>query len=82
MTDVKTITLIADDQFDAILKKLAEKTHPTKSGVIRTAVLSYKEQLEREALRMKIKDASLRTRPQAKQAAEDFYIANSDGLSV
>ena len=77
---MKTITVKADDRFDSTLTKLAKSLKTTKSGVIRAAVLNYKKQLEREALRKRIRDSSIKTRIQAKQAARDFDAANADGL--
>ncbi len=77
---MKTITVKADDRFDSTLTKLAKSLKMTKSGVIRAAVLNYKKQLDRDALRRRIRDASLKTRIQAKQAAADFDSANADGL--
>jgi len=77
---MKTITVKADREFDALLGRLARRLKTTRSGVIRDAVRSYQRQLEREALRRQVRDASLRTRTQAKQAAEDFNIADEDGL--
>ena len=77
---MKTITLKADDKFDKTLTSIAKRTKTTKSGVIREAVLNYKKHLEREALRARLKEASLRTRHQAKQIAKELDAANFDGL--
>jgi len=77
---MKTITVKADDRFDSTLTKLAKSLKTTKSAVIRVAVLNYERQLEREALGQRIRDASLKTRIQAKQAASDFDAANADGI--
>jgi predicted transcriptional regulator len=77
---MKTITVKADPGFDATLTRLAERMKTTKSGVIRAAVLNYKEHIEREALRQRIRDASLKTRKQAKQVAAELDAANSDGI--
>ncbi|HGG59317.1 MAG TPA: ribbon-helix-helix protein, CopG family [Gammaproteobacteria bacterium] len=77
---MKTITLKADDRFDALLTALAKKTHDSKSGVIRAAVLNYKQHLEREALRRKIRGASLKTRAQSERFVEELDAANADGL--
>jgi len=77
---MKTITLKADPGFDATLTRLAKRMKTTKSGVIRAAVLNYKEHIEREALRQRIREASLKTRKQAKRAASEFDAANSDGF--
>jgi predicted transcriptional regulator len=77
---MKTITVKADREFDALLARLARRLKTTRSAVIRDAVRNYQQQLEREALRRRMRDASLRTRAQAKQAAKDFDAANADGL--
>lgn len=77
---MKTITVKADARFDSTLTKLAKRLKTTKSGVIRAAVLNYKEHVEREALRQRIRQASLKTRHQATQAASHFDAANSDGV--
>jgi len=77
---MKTITVKADDRFDFTLTKLAKKLKTTKSGVIRAAVLNYKKQLDRDTLRRRIRDASLKTRIQAKQSAAECDAVNADGL--
>ncbi len=77
---MKTITVKADQEFDALLTRLARRMKTTRSGVIRDAVRSYQRQLEREALRRRLREVSLKTRDQAKQAAGDFDAANADGL--
>ncbi|MCG6936957.1 MAG: ribbon-helix-helix protein, CopG family [Gammaproteobacteria bacterium] len=77
---MKTITVKADSEFDAILDQLASRLHTTRSDVIRSAVKKYLEHLDREALRHKIRAASLKTRDQAIQAAEDFAASSNDGM--
>ncbi len=77
---MKTITVKADQEFDALLTRLARRMKTTRSGIIRDAVRSYQRQLEREALRRRLREVSLKTRDQAAQAAEDFDAANADGL--
>jgi predicted transcriptional regulator len=77
---MKTITLKADKEFDALLTRLARRMETTRSGVIRDAVRSYQRHLEREALRHRMRSASLQTRAQATQAGADFDAANADGL--
>ena len=77
---MKTITIKADPEFDALLTRLARCLKTTRSGVIRDAVRSYQRHLEREALRRQLRTASLKTRAQAAQAGEDFDAANADGL--
>lgn len=77
---MKTITLKADEDFDALLSRLAEKLNTTRSTVIREAVRSYERQLETEALRRQLREASCKTRSQAKRASEDLDSAIGDGL--
>ncbi len=77
---MKTITLKADDRFDAELTGLAEQLNTTKSQIIRAAVRHYGKQLEREALARRIRKASLKVRVQAAAAELDFDAAVSDGL--
>ena len=77
---MKTITLKADDRFDAELTSLAESLNTTKSQVIRTAVGRYRKQLEKEALARRIREASLKVRVKAAAAELDFGDAVADGL--
>ncbi len=77
---MKTITVKADKEFDAILSQLATRLHTSRSDVIRSAVKKYQDYLDREAMRQKIRAASLKTREQAIQAAEEFATANNDGI--
>ena len=77
---MKTITLKADDGFDATLTGLAESLHTTKSGVIRAAVISYKKQLERESLAKQVREASFKLRRQSVSISEDLDGAAADGL--
>lgn len=77
---MKTITVRADLEFDALLTQLARRLKTTRSCVIRDAVRRYQGELEREALRRQLRNASLKTRAQAEQAADDFDAASADGL--
>jgi len=77
---MKTITVKADSEFDALLTCLARRLQTTKSSVIRDAVRSYQRQLNRDALRQRVREASLRTRAQAIRASTDLDAANADGL--
>lgn len=77
---MKTITVKADGEFDALLTCLARRLNTTKSRVIRDAVRSYQQHLDDEALRRRVRTASLKTRAQAERAAEEFEAANADGL--
>ncbi len=78
---VKTITVKADHEFDALLNQLTSRLHTTRSNVIRNAVRSYLKQLDKKALRQKILAASLKTRVQAAQISIEFDAANNDSLN-
>lgn len=80
MSTMKTVTIKADAEFDALLNRLARRLSTTKSRVIRDAVRSYQQHLDQEALRQQIRSASLKTQKQARDAAADFDAANADGL--
>ena len=77
---MKTVTIKADAEFDALLSQLAKRMSTTKSRVIRDAVRNYQRYLDREELRQQVRTASLRTRKQALDASKDFDAANADGL--
>ena len=77
---MKTVTIKADAEFDALLSSLAGRLSTTRSRVIRDAVRNYQQYLDREELRKKIRDASLKTRSQALDASAEFDAANTDGL--
>lgn len=77
---MKTITLKADHEFDAILNQLTSRLRTTRSDVIRNAVRNYLKHLDKEVLREKIRSASLKTREQAIQTSVEFEAADSDGI--
>jgi len=77
---MKTVTIKADAEFDALLNRLAGRLSTTKSRVIRNAVRNYQRYLDREDLRKAIESASLRTRKQALDISTEFDVANTDGL--
>jgi predicted transcriptional regulator len=77
---MKTVTIKATPEFDALLNRMAKRLSTTKSRVIRDAVRNYQQHLDREALRQRMRAASLKTRKQALDALADFDAANSDGL--
>ena len=77
---MKTVTIKADKEFDALLNRLAGMLSTTKSNVIREAVRNYQQHLDREELRNKMRAASLKTRQQALKSATDLDPANADGL--
>ena len=77
---MKTVTIKADAEFDALLNRLAGRLSTTKSRVIREAVRNYQQYLDREELRKKITSASLKTRKQAVEVSAEFDVTNADGL--
>ena len=77
---MKTVTIKADAEFDALLSRLAERLSTTRSRVIRDAVKNYQQYLDREELRQKIRAASLKTRAQALEISAEFDVANADRL--
>ena len=77
---MKTVTIKADDDFDALLTGLAGRLNTTNSRVIRDAVRNYLQFLDREALKKQMREASLKTRQQSLDTAEDLGAADSDGL--
>jgi len=77
---MKTVTIKADAEFDALLSLLAGRLSTTRSRVIRDAVRNYQQYLDREELRKKIRSASLKTRDQALNAADEWDAVNADGL--
>jgi predicted transcriptional regulator len=77
---MKTVTIKADAEFDALLDRLAGRLSTTRSRVIRDAVRNYQQYLDREELRQEIKSASLKTRKQALEVSTEFDALNADGL--
>ena len=77
---MKTVTIKADAEFDALLNRLAGRLSTTKSRIIRDAVRNYQQYLDREELRQKVKSASLKTRKQALEVSAEFDVSNADGL--
>ncbi len=77
---MKTVTLKADAEFDALLNRLAGRLSTTRSRVIRDAVRNYQQYIDREELRQRIRSASLKTRKQALDASADLDAANADGF--
>lgn len=80
LSTMKTVTIKANAEFDALLTRLARRLSTTRSSVIRDAVRNYQQYLDREELRQKIRTASLKTRAQALDVSAEFDAANADGL--
>jgi predicted transcriptional regulator len=77
---MKTITLKANPRFDEELTALANRLHTSKSAVIREAVGEYKLKLDREELRDRLKEASLKVRDQTLEEIEIWDATIADGL--
>lgn len=75
-----TITLKTDDNFFAMLNELVATMGVSRSNLIRNAVISYKENLEKEQLKQQIQKASMKVRNESKTVAVDFEESLSDGL--
>ena len=75
-----TITLKTDDNFFAMLNELVATMGVSRSNLIRNAVISYKENLEKEQLRQQIQKASMKVRNESKTVAVEFEESLSDGL--
>ena len=77
---MKTITLKADDSFDALLTGMARNLNTTKSGIMRAAVISYKKHLERASLARQVRAASLKVREESLYYTSELDAADADGL--
>ena len=77
---MKTVTLKADETFYNRLDRLARSLHLSKSEVIRRSVSVYEAALERERMRQRFKEASLKVRQSNDEVIHDFDIAVADGL--
>lgn len=75
-----TITLKTDDNFFVMLNELAAMMGVSRSNLIRNAVISYKENLEKEQLKQQIQKASMKVRNESKTVAAEFEESLSDGL--
>ncbi len=75
-----TITLKADDNFFKTLNELVSKLGTSRSSLIRSAVINYKEMLEKEQLKEQIRKASLKVRHESIQMTNEFENALNDGL--
>lgn len=75
-----TITLKTDDNFFDMLNEMVAKFGTSRSELIRNAVTNYKEMLEKEQLKLQIKQASLNTRNNSLQTANELEDTLEDGL--
>ena len=77
---MKTVTLKADENFYDRLDRLAKHLHLSKSEVIRRSVTVYEAAIERERIRKRFKEASLKVRGANDEIIRDFEAAVADGL--
>jgi len=75
-----TITLKSDDAFYDTLNDMVKNLKTTKSALIRRAVIYYKSALEKERLKAKIKQASLKVKDESLKISQEFDNTLSDGL--
>jgi predicted transcriptional regulator len=75
-----TITLKSDDTFFNMLNSMVNRLNTTRSALIRKAVVHYKENLEKEALKEQMKRASLRVREASLKECEVWDETIKDGL--
>ena len=75
-----TITLKSDDNFFEMLNEMVKSLNTTKSELIRKAVINYKENLEKEKLKLQIQKASMQVRKHSLDINKDFENSLDDGL--
>ena len=77
---MKTVTLKVDENFYDRLDRLAKHLHLSKSEVIRRSVTVYEAAIERERIRKRFKEASMKVRGANDEIIRDFEAAVADGL--
>ena len=75
-----TITLESDDTFYNILDDMVKSLNITKGELIKKAVISYQSVLEKEKLKYKVKQASLKVRDESLKISQEFNNTINDGL--
>jgi len=74
------ITLKSDEKFLETLDTMAKELQINRSELIRRSVLRFREEMDREKLKKRIKEASLRVREDAKAMAKELEGTLGDGL--
>ncbi|NPA30177.1 MAG: ribbon-helix-helix protein, CopG family [Epsilonproteobacteria bacterium] len=77
---MKTVTLKTDENFFEKLTVLAKELHLTKSELIRRAVSEYEKHIQRQRLKNRFKEASLKVRESNTKLTEEFETTLLDGL--
>lgn len=75
-----TITLKTDDNFFEMLNEMVKSLGTTKSELIRSAVVNYKETLEHQALKTQFKKASQRVRENSLATLKEWDETLQEGL--
>jgi len=75
-----TITLKTDDNFFEMLNEMVKTFGTTRSELIRSAVINYKESLEKEKLKIQIQKASQKVREESLKMAQELEDDLQDGL--
>ncbi|MBD3841409.1 MAG: DNA-binding protein [Campylobacterales bacterium] len=75
-----TITLKADDNFFKMLNQMVTTFGTSRSELIRNAVISYKETLEKEQLKTQIQKAPLKVRNESLKIANEYDETITDGI--
>ena len=76
-----TVTLKADERLYKQITLMANELHLSKSELIRRAVNAYKENLERNKLKIMMQEASLKVRDHDKEMIDELDVLVFDGLS-
>lgn len=75
-----TITLKTDDNFFTMLNEMVATFGTSRSELIRSAVINYKETLEKEKLKAQIKKASIKVRDESLRISSEFEDILNDGI--
>ena len=75
-----TITLKSDDNFYDTLTSMVKDLNTTKSELIRKSVLYYQNVLEKEKLKLQVKQASYKVREESLKISKEFDSSLNDGL--
>ena len=75
-----TITLKADERFCKDLNEMAREMEVSKSELVRQAVIAYRNNLEREHLRIAMQKASYRVRRSDPDLSDELDSLVNDGL--
>ena len=75
-----TITLKADERFCEDLNEMAREMEVSKSELVRQAVNAYRNNLEREHLRIAMQKASYRVRRSDPDLSDELDSLVNDGL--